>query len=55
MLHAVNDTNTKRSRGYIATGVVIASCRHALVRPTGAVDLQRGERYVTPRGFIVFG
>ena len=44
-LHAVNDAHTKSSRGYIATGVVISSCRHALVRSNGAADLQRGERY----------
>jgi hypothetical protein len=46
MLHAVNDAHTKSSRGYIATGVAISSCRHALVRANGAADLQRGERYV---------
>ena len=46
MLHAVNDAHTKSSRGYLATGVVISSCRHALVRPNGAADLQRGERYI---------
>ena len=45
MLHAVNDAHTKSSRGYLATGVVISSCRHALVRSNGAADLQRGERY----------
>lgn len=44
-LHAVNDAHTKSSRGYLATGVVISSCRHALVRSNGAADLQRGERY----------
>ena len=55
MLHAVNDAHTKPSRGYIATGVVVASCRHALVRANGAVDLQRGERYATPKLFVVFG
>ena len=46
MLHAVNDAHTKSSRGYLATGVVISSCRHALVRPNGAADLQHGEWYV---------
>lgn len=46
MLHAVNEAQTKSSRGYLATGVAISSCRHALVRPNGAADLQRGERYV---------
>jgi hypothetical protein len=44
-LHAVNDAHTKSSRGYLATGVVISSCRHALVRSNGAADLQLGERY----------
>lgn len=47
MLHAVNDAHTKSSRGYLATGVVISSCRHAFVRSNGAADLQRGERYET--------
>jgi len=46
MLHAVNDAHTKSSRGYLATGVVISSCRHMFVRPNGAADLQRGERCV---------
>ena len=46
MLHAVNDAHTKSSRGYLATGVAISSCRHALVRANGAADLQLGERYV---------
>jgi len=48
MLHAVNDAHTKSSHGYLATGVVISSCRHAFVRSNGAADLQRGERYRIP-------
>ena len=44
----MNNAHTKSSRGYLATGVVISSCRHALVRSNGAADLQRGERYVIP-------
>ena len=53
MLHAVNDAHTKSSRGLLATGVMIAVCRHSCIRPNSAADLQRGERYVILEHFIV--
>lgn len=34
------------SKGYLITGVVAVSCCHSFVRPTGVVDLQKGERLV---------
>ncbi|KAF7288259.1 Glycosyltransferase family 2 protein [Mycena chlorophos] len=38
--------NTKFSRGYAATGVVMGVCAcHELVQPTGVADLQAGERF----------
>lgn len=43
-LHAVNQAYTRNSKGYAVTGVVAVSCRHSLVRPTGVVDLQKGEK-----------
>jgi hypothetical protein len=43
-LHAVNQAYTRNSKGYLVTGVVAVSCRHAFVRPTGVVDLQKGEK-----------
>lgn len=43
-LHAVNQAYTRNSKGYAVTGVVAVSCRHALIRPTGVVDLQKGEK-----------
>lgn len=43
-LHAVNDAYVKNSTGYLVTGVVAVSCRHALVRRNGVADLQKGER-----------
>ena len=46
VLHAVNDAHTKSSCGYLATGVAISLCWHALVRANGAADLQCGERYI---------
>ena len=44
VLHAVNQAYTKNSKGYSVTGVAAVSCRHSLVRPTGVVDLQKGEK-----------
>jgi hypothetical protein len=43
-LHAVNQAYTRNSKGYLVTGVVAISCRHSFVRPTGVVDLQKGEK-----------
>ena len=43
-LHAVNQAYTRSSKGYLVTGVVAVSCRHSFVRPTGVVDLQKGEK-----------
>lgn len=43
-LHAVNQAYTRNSKGYLVTGVVAVSCRHSFVRPTGVVDLQKGEK-----------
>ncbi|THU88312.1 hypothetical protein K435DRAFT_575703, partial [Dendrothele bispora CBS 962.96] len=45
-LAALDYANTCYSRGYGSTGVAIGVCaRHELVQRTGAVDLQKGERY----------
>ncbi|THU86082.1 hypothetical protein K435DRAFT_684412, partial [Dendrothele bispora CBS 962.96] len=45
-LAALDYANTRYSRGYGSTGVAIGVCaRHELVQKTGAVDLQKGERY----------
>ena len=45
--HAINDAHTKFSTGYAVTGVAGVDCaRHGFKRPTGVVDLQKGERYV---------
>ncbi|KAJ7096584.1 hypothetical protein B0H15DRAFT_773847, partial [Mycena belliarum] len=45
-LAALDYANTKFSRGYGSTGVGLGVCaRHEFVQPTGAADLQRGERY----------
>ncbi|KAF7331292.1 CxC2 domain-containing protein [Mycena kentingensis (nom. inval.)] len=45
-LAAVEQANTKFSRGYAATGVGMGVCaRHEFVFPTSVCDLQRGERY----------
>ncbi|KAF7313212.1 CxC2 domain-containing protein [Mycena kentingensis (nom. inval.)] len=45
-LAAVEQANTKFSRGYAATGVGMGVCaRHEFVMPTSVADLQRGERY----------
>ena len=43
-LNAVSQAYTKFSQGYTTTGVAAVSCRHALIRPMGVVDLQKGER-----------
>ncbi|KAK7434738.1 hypothetical protein VKT23_020034 [Stygiomarasmius scandens] len=45
-LAALDYANTRYSRGYGSTGAAIGVCaRHELVQRTGAVDLQKGERY----------
>ncbi|KAF7314223.1 CxC2 domain-containing protein [Mycena kentingensis (nom. inval.)] len=45
-LAAVEQANTKFSRGYAATGVGMGVCaRHEFILPTSVADLQRGERY----------
>ena len=43
-LHAVNQAYTHSSKGYLVTGVVAVSCRHSFIRPTGIMDLQKGEK-----------
>ncbi|KAJ7473239.1 hypothetical protein FB451DRAFT_1035635 [Mycena latifolia] len=46
-LAALDYANTKFSRGYSSTGVGMGVCaRHEFVQPTGAGDLQKGERFV---------
>ncbi|KAJ7610369.1 hypothetical protein FB45DRAFT_1037941 [Roridomyces roridus] len=45
-LAALDYANTKFSRGYSTTGVVMGVCaRHEFVQPNGVGDLQKGERY----------
>ncbi|KAJ7429706.1 hypothetical protein B0H11DRAFT_2166764 [Mycena galericulata] len=45
-LAALDHANTKFSRGYSTTGVVMGVCaRHEFVQPNGVGDLQRGERF----------
>ncbi|THU77010.1 hypothetical protein K435DRAFT_703408 [Dendrothele bispora CBS 962.96] len=45
-LAALQQANTKFSRGYATTGVGVGVCaRHEFVQRNGTVDLQKGERY----------
>ncbi|KAJ7605332.1 hypothetical protein FB45DRAFT_1042460 [Roridomyces roridus] len=45
-LAALDYANTKFSRGYATTGVVMGVCaRHEFVQPNGVGDLQKGERF----------
>ena len=44
--HAVNQANSKRSKDFTVSGVGAVVCRHGLIRKNGAVDLQKGERWV---------
>ncbi|KAF7325365.1 CxC2 domain-containing protein [Mycena sanguinolenta] len=45
-LAALDHANTKFSRGYSTTGVVMGVCgRHEFVQPNGVGDLQKGERF----------
>jgi hypothetical protein len=45
--NAVNDANTRDSRGKDATGVGAVDCaRHGMKRPCSVGDLQKGERWV---------
>lgn len=47
-LAALDHANTKYSRGYATTGVGLGVCaRHEFIQKNGAVDLQKGERFVT--------
>jgi hypothetical protein len=44
--HAVNQANSKSSKGKASSGVVACVCaRHSLVQKNGVGDLQLGERY----------
>jgi hypothetical protein len=46
--NAVNNANTRDSRGVDVTGVGAVDCaRHNLKRPLSVGDLQKGERYVS--------
>nr|GAT58172.1 predicted protein [Mycena chlorophos] len=48
-MRAIEQADTKYSRGYATTGVVMAICaRHEFVLPNGVGDLQAGERCVAP-------
>lgn len=43
--HAVNQANSKFSKGYSVTGVGAVVCaRHNFLRANGVGDLQKGER-----------
>ncbi|KAF7797869.1 hypothetical protein EIP86_009075, partial [Pleurotus ostreatoroseus] len=43
---AINQANTRFSKGYAATGVGMAVCaRHGFILPNAVGDLQKGERY----------
>ncbi|KAK7017916.1 hypothetical protein VNI00_018528, partial [Paramarasmius palmivorus] len=45
-LAAISQANTKYSKDYATTGVVLCICaRHEVVEPNGAVDLDKGEKY----------
>ncbi|KAK7016424.1 hypothetical protein VNI00_018906 [Paramarasmius palmivorus] len=45
-LAAIAQANTKFSKGYATTGVVLCLCaRHEVIEPNGAVDLDKGEKY----------
>ncbi|KAF7305756.1 CxC2 domain-containing protein [Mycena chlorophos] len=45
-MRAIEQADTKYSRGYATTGVVMAICaRHEFVLPNGVGDLQAGERF----------
>ncbi|KAK7019222.1 hypothetical protein VNI00_018122 [Paramarasmius palmivorus] len=45
-LAAIEQANTKYSRGYATTGSILCLCaRHEIVEPTSMVDLKRGEKY----------
>ncbi|KAH7906698.1 hypothetical protein BJ138DRAFT_1219360 [Hygrophoropsis aurantiaca] len=51
---AVNDADTKSSRGLAATGVGTVDCaRHNMKLPNGVGDLQKGEKYVN-MDYMVF-
>ncbi|KAI0060628.1 hypothetical protein BV25DRAFT_1806815 [Artomyces pyxidatus] len=42
---AINNANSKRSKGLRVTGVGAVTCRHEFWQPNGIGDLQKGERY----------
>ncbi|EEB94303.1 hypothetical protein MPER_06900, partial [Moniliophthora perniciosa FA553] len=45
-LAAVDQANTKYSRGYASTGAILCLCaRHEMVEPNGTVDTTKGEKY----------
>ncbi|KAK7022765.1 hypothetical protein VNI00_016968 [Paramarasmius palmivorus] len=45
-LAAVDQANTKYSKGYAATGAILCICaRHEMVEPNGTVDTTKGEKY----------
>ena len=41
---AVNQANSRSSKGFSVSGVGAIVCRHGLVRKNGVVDLQKGKR-----------
>ncbi|KAK7013626.1 hypothetical protein VNI00_019462 [Paramarasmius palmivorus] len=46
-LAAVKQANTKFNRGYATTGCLVCMCsRHEMCEPNGAVDLNRGEKFL---------
>ncbi|KAK7017498.1 hypothetical protein VNI00_018627 [Paramarasmius palmivorus] len=45
-LQAVSQANTKFSKSYATTGVLLCLCiRHEMVEPNGTVDLNKGEKF----------
>ncbi|KAI0055071.1 hypothetical protein BV25DRAFT_1816158 [Artomyces pyxidatus] len=50
---AINNANSKRSKGLCVTGVGAVTCRHEFWQPNGVGDLQKGERYCN-MDFIFF-
>ena len=54
-LKAVDHANIRNSKGLRSTGVGVVVCaRHTFIRPNGARDLQKGERYVN-MDYILLG
>ncbi|KAL0567221.1 hypothetical protein V5O48_014767 [Marasmius crinis-equi] len=45
-LRAIDQANTKLSKGYAQTGAILCLCsRHEIVEPNGTVDTKKGEKY----------